>query len=94
MSIDLVASNKLPRNGCLGIVASKRLPRNKKINGIRVASKVSYCCSVTTLSLILELSRTPPTVVLPTSQWWDGTTLRTFTFRILFKIGSLFNLAM
>ena len=42
--------------------------------GMRVASKVSSYCSGDHHVPNLELTRTPPTVVLPTSQWWDGTT--------------------
>ena len=44
--------------------------------GMRVASKVSSHCSGDHHVPNLELTRTPPTVVLPTSQWWDGTTLK------------------
>ena len=44
--------------------------------GMRVASKVSSYCSGDHHVPNLELTRTPPTVVLPTSQWWDGTTLK------------------
>ena len=43
---------------------------------MRVASKVSSHCSGDHHVPNLELTRTPPTVVLPTSQWWDGTTLK------------------
>ena len=43
---------------------------------MRVASKVSSYCSGDHHVPNLELTRTPPTVVLPTSQWWDGTTLK------------------
>ena len=44
--------------------------------GMRVASKVSSHCSGDHHVPINELTRTPPTVVLPTSQWWDGTTFK------------------
>ena len=44
--------------------------------GMRVASKVSSHCSGDHHVPKIELTRTPPTVVLPTSQWWDGTTLK------------------
>ena len=43
---------------------------------MRVASKVSSHCSGDHHVPKIELTRTPPTVVLPTSQWWDGTTLK------------------
>ena len=43
---------------------------------MRVASKVSSYCSGDHHVPNLELTRTPPTVVLPTSQWWDGITLK------------------
>ena len=43
---------------------------------MRVASKVSSHCSGDHHVPEIELTRTPPTVVLPTSQWWDGTTLK------------------
>ena len=43
---------------------------------MRVASKVSSHCSGDHHVPNLELTRTPPMLVLPTSQWWDGTTLK------------------
>ena len=43
---------------------------------MRVASKVSSHCSGDHHVPNLEFTRTPPTVVPPTSQWWDGTTLK------------------
>ena len=44
--------------------------------GMRVASKVSSYYSGDHHVPNPELTRTPPTVVLPTSQWWDGITLK------------------
>ena len=55
---------------------------------MRVASKVSSHCSGDHYVPNLELTRTPPTVVLPTSQWWDGTTLKyIYTYEFL-RVGS------
>ena len=35
----------------------------------------------------LELTRTPPTVVLPTSQWWDGTTFKDIYIDEFLRVG-------
>ena len=78
-----VASKRLPLNSCLEMVASNK----KRIKDIRVASKVSYCCFDDHTVPNLELTRTPPTVVLPTSQWWDGTTLKDIYTDEFLRIG-------
>ena len=54
---------------------------------MRVASKVSSHCSGDHHVPNLELTRTPPTVVLPTSQWWDGTTLKDIYTDEFFRVG-------
>ena len=58
--------------------------------GMRVASKVSSHCSGDHHVPNLELTRTPPTVVLPTSQWWDGTTLKDIYTDEFLRVGRRF----
>ena len=51
-------------------------PFEEPVEIINLGSECLPIALVTTLSRTLELTRTPPMMVLPTSQWWDGTTLK------------------